>query len=55
MPPPTVQLITNYCNENSIELTPEEVDVAIDLVDNGGQSVSSAVYDAGHPEKPTGG
>lgn len=57
----TQEQIQDYCYQNNIQLTNNEIDEAVDLVDNEGYSVENAVGEVldntdaepGHPEIPT--
>lgn len=48
----TLEQIQAYCTANSITLTSEQEQEAVDLVDNQGYDIPSAVDEAGHPETP---
>jgi len=46
--------IVEYCNTNGVRLTEEELDQAVNLVENEGYSIEEAVNHVDHPIKPTG-
>jgi len=48
------QEIEAYCSGKGIRLTPEQIDEAVNLVDNEGCTVEESVNHVdGHPIKPT--
>ena len=48
----TLEEIQAYCDQNNITLTSEQEREAVNLVDNEGYDIPSAVDEAGHPETP---